>query len=193
LIKIKKDVLYCCNFKAISSVINSSKYKDGTLINKPKSMKLNTIGLPVEESEVIIVELNVLLSNYQIYYQSLRGLHWNIRGRRFFDLHLKFEELYNDSQLKIDLIAERVLTLGGRPLHTFEDYIKFNQLPVGKNISNDESGIQLIVASLSQLLQIEREILNKASQINDEGTNSMMSDFIVEQEKTIWMMNAWLE
>jgi starvation-inducible DNA-binding protein len=193
LIKIKNDVLYCCNFKAISSAINSSKYKDGTLINKPKSMKLNTIGLPVEESEVIIVELNVLLSNYQIYYQSLRGLHWNIRGRRFFDLHLKFEELYNDSQLKIDLIAERVLTLGGRPLHTFEDYIKFNQLPVGKNISNDESGIQLIVASLSQLLQIEREILNKASQINDEGTNSMMSDFIVEQEKTIWMMNAWLE
>lgn len=156
-------------------------------------MKLNTIGLPVEESEFIIVELNVLLSSYQIYYQSLRGLHWNIRGRRFFDLHLKFEELYNDSQLKIDLIAERVLTLGGRPLHTFEDYIKFNQLPVGKNISNDVAGIELIVNSLSQLLKIERDILCKASEINDEGTNSMMSDFIVEQEKTIWMMNAWLE
>lgn len=156
-------------------------------------MKLNTIGLPVEETEVIIVELNVLLSNYQIYYQSLRGLHWNIRGRRFFDLHLKFEELYNDSQLKIDLIAERVLTLGGRPLHTFEDYIKFNQLPIGKNISNDVASIQLIVNSLSKLLVIEREILNKASEINDEGTSSMMSDFIVEQEKTIWMMNAWLE
>lgn len=156
-------------------------------------MKLNTIGLPVEQSEVIIVELNVLLSNYQIYYQSLRGLHWNIRGRRFFDLHLKFEELYNDAQLKIDLIAERVLTLGGRPLHTFEDYIKFNQLPIGKNISNDVTGIELIVSSLSKLLVIEREILAKASEINDEGTNSMMSDFIVEQEKTIWMMNAWLE
>lgn len=163
------------------------------IINKTESMKLNTIGLPVEETEVIIVELNVLLSNYQIYYQSLRGLHWNIRGRRFFDLHLKFEELYNDSQLKIDLIAERVLTLGGRPLHTFEDYIKFNQLPIGKNISNDVASIQLIVNSLSKLLVIEREILNKASEINDEGTSSMMSDFIVEQEKTIWMMNAWLE
>jgi starvation-inducible DNA-binding protein len=156
-------------------------------------MKVNTIGLPIEESEVIIVELNLLLSNFQIYYQSLRGLHWNIRGRRFFDMHLKFEELYNDSQLKIDLIAERVLTLGGRPLHTFEDYLKFNQLPVGKNISKDVAGIELIVSSLSQLLRIEREILNKASQINDEGTSSMMSDFIVEQEKTIWMMNAWLE
>jgi starvation-inducible DNA-binding protein len=156
-------------------------------------MKTNILGLPVKESELIIVELNVLLSNFQVYYQNLRGIHWNIRGKRFFDLHVKFEELYNDSQLKIDLIAERVLTLGGRPLHTFEDYIKFNQLTVGKNISNDEKAIHLIVDSLSNLLKIERAILTKSSEINDEGTNSMMSDFISEQEKTIWMMQAWLE
>ena len=156
-------------------------------------MKLNTIGLPVDEAEVIILEMNTLLSNYQIYYQSLRGLHWNIKGRRFFDLHLKFEDLYNDSQIKIDLIAERILTMGGSPLHTFEDYIKFNQIPVGKDISNDETGIQLILTSLLQLLKIERNIVVKASEIDDEGTGSMISDFIVEQEKTIWMMNAWLE
>ena len=156
-------------------------------------MKLNTIGLAVKESEVIIGELNILLSNYQTYYQNLRGLHWNIRGRRFFDLHVKFEELYNDSQLKIDLIAERVLTLGGTPLHTFEDYITHNRLKVGKNISNDEKAVQLIVNSLSSLLDIERAILSKANENNDEGTNAMMSDFIVEQEKTIWMMMAWLE
>lgn len=155
-------------------------------------MRLNTIGLPVQEIEKIVVELNVLLSNFQVYYQSLRGMHWNIRGKRFFDLHLKFEELYNDSQIKIDLIAERVLTLGGTPLHTFEDYMKHNQLEVGKNISNDEKAIELIVASLASLLVLERQILEKASEINDEGTGSMMSDFIVEQEKTIWMMQAWL-
>lgn len=156
-------------------------------------MKTNLIGLPVKESELIVVELNVLLSNFQVYYQNLRGIHWNIRGKRFFDLHVKFEQLYNDSQLKIDMIAERVLTLGGRPLHTFEDYIKFNQLTVGKNVSNDEKAIHLIVDSLSKLLKIEREILEKASEINDEGTNTMISDFVSEQEKTIWMMCAWLE
>lgn len=156
-------------------------------------MKTNLIGLPVKESELIVVELNVLLSNFQVYYQNLRGIHWNIRGKRFFDLHVKFEQLYNDSQLKIDMIAERVLTLGGRPLHTFEDYIKFNQLTVGKNVSNDEKAIHLIVDSLSKLLKIEREILEKASEIKDEGTNTMISDFVSEQEKTIWMMCAWLE
>ena len=156
-------------------------------------MKTNILGLPVKESELIVNELNTLLSNFQVYYQNLRGIHWNIRGKRFFDLHVKFEELYNDSQLKIDLIAERVLTLGGTPLHTFEDYIMNNQLAVGKNISNDEKAIHLIVDSLSHLLKIERQVLTKASEINDEGTNAMMSDFISEQEKTIWMMQAWLE
>jgi len=156
-------------------------------------MKTNILGLPVKESEEIVEELNVLLSNFQVYYQNLRGLHWNIRGKRFFDLHVKFEELYNDSQLKIDMIAERVLTLGGTPLHTFEDYLKNNKLTVGKSISNDEKAVHLIVASLSDLLRIERAILSQSGEANDEGTNSMMSDFIAEQEKTIWMMKAWLE
>lgn len=155
-------------------------------------MKTNSLGLPVKESGIIENELNILLSNFQVYYQNLRGIHWNIRGKRFFDLHVKFEELYNDSQLKIDLIAERVLTLGGTPFHTFEDYISNNHLKVGKNISNDEKAIQLIAESLSELLKIERSILLKSNEICDEGTNSMMSDFISEQEKTIWMMQAWL-
>lgn len=153
----------------------------------------NTIGLPVKETELLIVDLNKLLSNFQIYYQSLRGLHWNIKGKRFFDLHIKFEEFYNDSQLKIDLIAERVLTLGGTPLHTFTDYIENSTLKVGKNISNDVEAVQLIMESLSSLLEIERKILSNAGEINDEGTNSMMSDFISEQEKTIWMLKAWMQ
>ena len=154
-------------------------------------MKFNSIGLPSEEAALLSAELNILLSNFQIYYQNLRGLHWNIRGKRFFDLHLKFEELYNDSQIKIDLIAERVLTLEGIPLHTFEDYIKYNKLEIGKNIHKDEQAIELIVSSLFTLLTIERVILKKSAEIDDEGTNSMMSDFIAEQEKTIWMLKAW--
>ena len=156
-------------------------------------MKTNSLGLPHNETQLIVNELNSLLANFQVHYQNLRGLHWNIRGRRFFDLHLKFEELYNDAQLKIDLIAERVLTLGGTPLHSFEDYIKNAKIEIGKNISVDEKAITLIVSSLTELLVIERNILRQSGEIDDEGTNSMMSDFITEQEKVIWMMKAWLE
>ncbi|MFA7444526.1 MAG: Dps family protein [Flavobacteriaceae bacterium] len=155
--------------------------------------KINSIGLSVQDSKEMAEHLNVLLSNFQVYYQSLRGLHWNIRGRKFFELHLKFEELYNDAQVKIDMIAERILTLGGHPLHTFEDYLKNNKVQVGKNISKDEEAVSLIVDMITELLKIERVILDKSDEANDEGTNAMMSDFISEQEKTVWMMKAWLE
>ena len=153
---------------------------------------MNHLGLPAKETKETIELLNGLLANFQVYYQNLRGLHWNIRGKRFFDLHAKFEELYNQAQLRIDEIAERVLTLGGTPLHSFDDYIKNNKLKVGKNINNDEEAVELVIKSLSGLLKIEHEILEKSDEISDEGTNSMMSDLITEQEKDIWMMQAFL-
>ncbi|MGB5434771.1 MAG: Dps family protein [Maribacter sp.] len=155
-------------------------------------MSYNSIGLSAKKSLALSDDLNDLLANFQRYYQNLRGIHWNIKGKRFFDLHVKFEELYTDANIKVDEIAERILTLGGVPLHTFEDYIANAKVPVGKNITKDEEAIRLIVESLTQLLLIERDILKTSDEADDEGTNSMMSDFITEQEKTVWMMKAWL-
>lgn len=155
-------------------------------------MKINSIGLEVEKSQELSKDLNNLLANFQTYYQNLRGIHWNIRGKAFFDLHVKFEELYTDANMKVDMVAERILTLGGVPEHTFDDYVKHSRVPVGKNVSQDEEAIRLIVDSLTELLVIERGILDTSADANDEGTNSMMSDFITEQEKTVWMMKAWL-
>ncbi len=155
-------------------------------------MTLNSIGLDTKKTKDLANELNQLLANFQLYYQNLRGIHWNIQGRAFFNLHEKFEELYTDANLKVDEIAERILTLGATPLHTFEDYTKAARVPVGKNISKDEKAVELIVNSLTELLKIERNILDASDEANDEGTNSMMSDFITEQEKTVWMMKAWL-
>lgn len=149
-------------------------------------------GLKKEDTKELVEGLNKLLANFQVYYQNLRGLHWNIKGKNFFMLHEKFEELYTDSQEKIDMIAERILTLQGTPLHTFDDYIKASKIKVGKNITKDVESVELVRDSLSELLSIERDILELAGEAEDEGTNSMMSDFISEQEKTIWMLNAWL-
>lgn len=136
--------------------------------------------------------MNELLANFQVYYQNLRGLYRNIKGRNFFELHVKFEAFYTESQEKIDRIAERILTLEGTPLHTFSDYNEIAKVPVGKNVTNDVAGVSLVVNSLAELLKIERSILDESDNASDEGTNSMMSDFIAEQEKTIWMLNAWL-
>ncbi|WP_088342002.1 Dps family protein [Robiginitalea sediminis] len=155
-------------------------------------MKINSIGLSTEQSKTLAGDLNTLLANFQTYYQNLRGIHWNIKGRSFFDLHAKFEELYTDANLKVDMVAERILTLGGTPLHTFDDYTAASKVPVGRNVSKDEAAIRLIVDSLRELLLIERHILDASDEAGDEGTNAMMSDFITEQEKTVWMMKAWL-
>jgi starvation-inducible DNA-binding protein len=155
-------------------------------------MESKILGLDANKVTSLNEGLNELLANFQIYYQNLRGLHWNIKGQNFFELHLKFEELYTDAQEKIDMIAERILTLQGQPLHTFDDYLKKSKVAVGKNISNDRDSVQLVVDSLVTLIELERALLDESGEANDEGTNAMMSDFISEQEKTVWMLKAWM-
>ena len=155
-------------------------------------MKLNTLGLNKADVEKEIGLLNVLLANYQTYYQNLRGVHWNIKGKRFFELHVKFEELYTTAQEQVDEIAERILTLGGMPFHTLESYVKHATVPVGENIFDDEKTVRLVIDTISALLPLEREILTLSDEINDEGTNSLISDFISEQEKNVWMLKAYL-
>ena len=155
-------------------------------------MSLNTLGLNKANVEKEVSLLNVLLANYQTYYQNLRGVHWNIKGKRFFELHVKFEELYTTAQEQVDEIAERILTLGGVPFHTLESYVKHASVPVGENIFDDEKTVRLVIDTIIALLPLEREILDFSDEINDEGTNSLMSDFISGQEKNVWMLKAYL-
>lgn len=155
-------------------------------------MGQNVLGLEQAKSEKIAKEMNVLLANFQSYYQNLRGVHWNIKGKRFFDLHVKFEELYNVAQQNVDEIAERILTLGGVPLHTLQDYVKHSKITIGESVCEDEKAVNLIISNLSELLSIERPLLELTSKASDEGTNSLISDLIKEQEKNIWMLKAYL-
>lgn len=84
-------------------------------------MRKNRIGLDAAKAKVLGDKLNVLLSNLQVLYINTRGFHWNIKGDNFFELHLKFEEFYTDLQQKIDEVAERILTLGHVPDHSYSD------------------------------------------------------------------------
>lgn len=155
-------------------------------------MSYNALGLEKSQVEKVAKELNILLANFQTYYQNLRGVHWNIKGKRFFELHVKFEELYNVAQQHVDEIAERVLTLGFTPLHRFDDYVKITTIEVGHNVSDDDLTVRLIVDNLSGLLKIERKLLVLSDEANDEGTTAMISNLITEQEKNIWMLKSYL-
>ena len=138
-------------------------------------------------------ELNNLLANYQIYYQNLRGFHWNIQGRDFFELHIKFEELYNDSAVKIDEVAERILTIDHTPLHSFKDYLETATLEAKTGVHRGEPAVQTIVDDLSAIVRQQKEIRSLAEDNDDGATADMMATFIEEQEKTLWMYNAWLK
>ena len=153
----------------------------------------NLIGINKEEAKVLSKKLNALLADYQLFYQNLRGLHWNIKGREFFELHVKFEEYYDDAVVKVDEIAERILTLEGEPLHTFSDYLKVSEIKEEKGIVDGVKGVEIIINNFSTLILKEREILNLAGNADDEGTASLMSDYISETEKTLWMLSSYLK
>lgn len=153
---------------------------------------LNAIGLDIEKSKNLASKLNELLANYSFFYQNTRGYHWNIKGEKFFELHLKFEELYNDLFLKIDEVAERILTLGYTPNHNFSDYAKLSKISENNEVTDGKLAVADILHSFKTLITLQREILDIAADAGDEGTNALMSDYIREQEKLVWMYSAYL-
>jgi len=138
-------------------------------------------------------QLNLLLADFQMYYQNLRGFHWNIQGRNFFELHVKFEELYNDAAMKVDEVAERVLTIGATPMHSFSDYIEQADIKATTDVHNGEVAVKAIISNINSIIKRERTIQELADEAGDTGSGDMISAFIEEQEKTLWMFNAWLK
>lgn len=137
-------------------------------------------------------KLNNLLASYQLHYQNLRSLHWNIQGENFFELHTKYEELYTRTQVIIDDIAERILTLGIQPLSTFTSYLESSAIAENRIVTNGKEGVAYILEAQQTLLKLEREVFDLSSEKEDEGTSALMSDLIREKEKTNWMLKAWL-
>jgi len=150
------------------------------------------IGLDAQAAGQLAAGLNDLLADLTVFYMNARGFHWNIRGKEFFELHAKFEELYNDLQLKIDEVAERVLTLGATPKHTHEEYLATSKVPVVRDVTDGAEALTHCVAAFSVILLRERALLHLSGEAGDEGTNALMSDYIREQEKLVWMYRAYL-
>ncbi|MBX7203407.1 MAG: DNA starvation/stationary phase protection protein [Bacteroidia bacterium] len=159
---------------------------------KGKLPASGNIGLNAQDCKALSGSLNTLLANYQMFYQNTRGFHWNIKGENFFELHLKFEELYSDLQVKIDEIAERILTLGHTPVHSFEEFQALSKIKSIRNCHNGKVAIAHILDAFGIILAKQRELLVQSGEAHDEGTNALMSDYISAQEKLVWMYSAYL-
>ncbi|MGD8109187.1 Dps family protein [Vibrio sp. TRT 21S02] len=157
------------------------------------SHQISLIGLDQEQSQTLSEQLNDLLAHYQLQYMNSRGYHWNIKGQQFFELHVKFEEIYTDLQTKIDELAERILTLGFTPDHSFSRYLERSAIKEHQNATTGKACVQGLVDGFSQLIAKQRVILQYAAEADDEGTAALMGDYIREQEKLMWMLNAYLQ
>ncbi|WP_396636838.1 Dps family protein [Maribacter sp. R77961] len=152
---------------------------------------MSYLDIKSEKIGPIITELNTLLADYHVYYQNLRGFHWNVLGKNFFDLHEKFEELYGDARVKIDEIAERILTLRHHPISEFSSYLKNASVQEVSSMITDKEMVNGILKDHETILRQMSKVIDKADNAGDEGTIDMIGAYIGNLEKVSWMLNAW--
>lgn len=148
------------------------------------------LNLDKEKTNHTVNELNILLADFHLYYQKLRNFHWNIVGKSFFDLHLKFEEIYDDVKLKVDEIAERILTLRYQPTSNLSEYLKISNLKESKATLSDVEMIDTLIDDHTLILKQMRVVVEAAGNAGDEGTIDLIGAYIRELEKTTWMLDA---
>lgn len=152
---------------------------------------MSYLNLDKEKITATAKELNILLADYHLYYQKLRNFHWNIVGKNFFDLHEKFEEMYDDAKLKVDEIAERILTLRFQPVSNYTDYLDMSNLKESPSRTEDAKMVKILLEDHGKILNQMRKVIEKAEKAGDEGTIDMIGAYIADVEKISWMLDAW--
>ena len=152
---------------------------------------MNYLNIDNQKVLPVVSELNVLLTDFHVHYQKLRNFHWNILGKNFFDLHNRFEEMYNDTRVKIDEVAERIVTLKYHPISKLSDYIEVSRIKESSHLLTDEEMVADIINDNKIILEQLGKIIERATKAKDEGTVDMIGAYIRELEKSIWLLNAW--
>lgn len=143
-------------------------------------------------SKVVVEDLNALLADYTVFYQKLRNYHWNVTGPFFFGLHEQFEQMYLATAVTIDDLAERVLAVGGRPLSTLKSQLEAARLKEDSDEPDAMGMVGNIVADLESLHTLLRDAQGRAADAGDETTETMLQELANGQEKTTWMMKAFM-
>ena len=154
---------------------------------------LEIIGLEETKVNKVRDALAQLLADFQIYYTNLRDLHWNVKGHGFFVLHSKYEELYNDAAEKVDEIAERLLQLGAIPESKFSKYLKIATIQELKEVESGQEGMENVLGFFKNLIAQERRLIDLANDAHDDVTADLMTGYIKGQEKTVWMLLAYVQ
>lgn len=144
--------------------------------------------------EELIKNLNVFLSDLNVFYRKLQNYHWNVYGKDFFVVHEKLEEYYDEINEQVDEIAEHILMLGGIPLGTMQDYLNNTCIVEAKNERiNDCEIYDNIIKDYETLNKKVIQIKEEADSKKQYATSSLMDNYISSYIKHLWMLNKTIE
>ena len=144
-------------------------------------------------SKKIAGQLNVLLADSTVFYQKLRHYHWNVQGPKFFELHAKFEEIYEKWAPFIDQIAERIIALDTVPLHTLKDMLAKATLKEDPELRDGREMVERTIADLNKLRESMNKIIEAAEKVGDRTTANLLEGLGDAVEGDLWMLKAWLK
>jgi starvation-inducible DNA-binding protein len=160
-------------------------------MNKTDKRVFKKLGYKEDESEKIVSSLNKLLANYHVHYQKLRNFHWNVTGGDFFELHEKFEELYNEALGNIDLVAERIRVFGMTPYSLITDYLSNSDIKeVGTTLSSSAM-VEEVLRDFEVLAENMNDCAEKVANLGDSATEDMLIAIIKSIELHHWMLTSF--
>jgi len=144
--------------------------------------------------EDILNNLNIFLSDLNVFYRKLQNYHWNIKGKDFFTVHSKLEEYYNEVNTLIDEIAEHILSLGGQPLGSLKDYLNMTKITEAENKKVDSDLVfNETIKDYYTLLQDAKNIKNLAETNSENKTSALMDTIVEDYTKKLWMLKQCME
>ncbi|WOV83394.1 DNA starvation/stationary phase protection protein [Sporosarcina jeotgali] len=143
-------------------------------------------------SAELIKELNTQVSTWSVMYTKLHNYHWYVKGKQFFTLHAKFEELYDEATQHMDDIAERVLTLGGKPTATMTQHLSESVVKEADGSEKAEQMVAAIVADFDAIMKSLKTGMKLAGDAGDFMTEDLLNAIYQGIEKHQWMLNAFL-
>ncbi|KAF0822715.1 Dps family protein [Cytobacillus firmus] len=143
-------------------------------------------------SKELVKAVNQQVANWTVLYVKLHNFHWYIKGKNFFTLHAKFEELYNEANVHVDELAERILALEAKPVATMKEVLETSSLKEATGKENEEQMVQSVVDDFEKMVDELQEAIELAEEAKDEGTGDMLIAVKQSLKKHIWMLKAYL-
>lgn len=151
------------------------------------------IGISDKHRQQIAEGLGRLLADTYTLYLKTHNFHWNVTGPMFQTLHLMFETQYNELALAVDLIAERIRSLGHPAPGTYTDFVRLSSIPETAGVPKAVDMIRLLVEGQEAVVRTARSLFPVAEKAADEATADLLTQRIQLHEKTAWMLRSLLD